>query len=79
MIATTGTYVDSPAHRYRDGIDVARHPLASLAAVRGLRVDVTKTGRHGIEVADFQGLGGAVRDAAVLLYTGWDRHWRAVE
>ena len=31
LVGNTGTYVDSPFHRFADGIDLARLPLASLA------------------------------------------------
>src|SRR5438067_304685 len=31
MVANTGTYVDSPFHRYADGIDLAGLPLEQLA------------------------------------------------
>ena len=31
MVANTGTYVDSPFHRYADGKDLADLPLTSLA------------------------------------------------
>ena len=31
MVANTGTYVDSPFHRYADGKDLAELPLGSLA------------------------------------------------
>jgi arylformamidase len=31
MVANTGTYVDSPFHRYPDGKDLSQLPLESLA------------------------------------------------
>src|ERR671930_2320583 len=36
MVANTGTYVDSPFHRYADGADLADLPLPSLADVPGI-------------------------------------------
>jgi len=33
MVANTGTYIDSPFHRYADGIDVSGLPLENLAGV----------------------------------------------
>jgi arylformamidase len=74
MIANTGTYVDSPAHRYRGGIDLAGLPLSSLADLPGIVVDATGT---AIDVADLER--ARVRGCAVLLRTGWDRHWRTAE
>src|SRR5580658_797182 len=33
MVANTGTYLDSPFHRYRDGKDLAELPLDCLANI----------------------------------------------
>src|SRR3954452_19887589 len=38
MVANTGTYVDSPFHRYADGIDLAELPLESLADLAAIVV-----------------------------------------
>jgi arylformamidase len=70
MVANTGTYVDSPFHRYADGKDLSQLPLESLAHLDGLVV----TCPEGLRTRDLQGLD--VRGKAVLLHTGWDRHWR---
>lgn len=75
MIGNTGTYLDSPFHRYGDGADLAGLDLATLV---GLRAEVFHledgwdAGRRGIlpDVLDRD-----VRGAAVLLHTGWDRHF----
>jgi arylformamidase len=74
MVANTGTYVDSPFHRYADGKDLADLPLPSLADLPG--IVVRRPWENGIEIdADaFQGL--EVSGKAVLVQTGWDRHWR---
>jgi len=74
MVANTGTYLDSPFHRYADGKDLAGLPLESLAELPG---DVVRR-PHGqgvaTDAADLQGLD--VRGKAVLVHTGWDEHWR---
>jgi arylformamidase len=75
MVANTGTYVDSPFHRYRDGRDLAHLPLESLADLPGLVVRATGRAERGIDAATLSGLD--VRGKAVLLHTGWDVHWRA--
>ena len=74
MVANTGTYVDAPFHRYADGIDLAELPLSSLADLDG--IVVRRPFEHGIatDVADLEGVD--VRGKAVLVHTGWDRHWR---
>jgi kynurenine formamidase len=74
MVANTGTYVDSPFHRYAGGKDLADLPLASLADLPGVLVRVTGRSRRGIDVDDVDNLD--VRGKAVLLHTGWDAHWR---
>jgi kynurenine formamidase len=72
MVANTGTYVDSPFHRFADGADLAALELSRLADLDGLVVDATGRGRNlGPEVFD----GLDVRGKAVLVRTGWDAHW----
>ena len=73
MIANTGTYVDSPFHRYADGADLADLPLPSLAELPG--IVIRQPWENGIEVgkAAFDGLD--ITGKAVLVHTGWDRHW----
>src|SRR5947209_6095353 len=73
MVANTGTYLDSPFHRYADGADLAGLPLERLADLDALVLRPDAGGR-GIGQAAFDGLG--VRGKAVLVQTGWDRHWR---
>ncbi|KQZ85455.1 cyclase [Microbacterium sp. Root166] len=74
MIGNTGTYLDSPFHRYAEGPDLAGLELSTLV---GLRAEVFHLedswtpDRRGIRpetLADRD-----VRGAAVLLHTGWDR------
>jgi kynurenine formamidase len=73
MVANTGTYVDTPFHRYPDGADLSGLELTRLADVDGLVVDATAAGRAvGPEVLEPY----KVADRAVLVRTGWDRHWR---
>ena len=74
MVANTGTYVDSPFHRYADGRDLAALPLESLADLPGVVVRVAGRAERGIDVPDLAGRD--VRGRAVLLHTGWDVHWR---
>ena len=74
MVANTGTYVDSPFHRYPDGKDLATLPLESLA---NLDCVVARVPPDGERVIDELGLTEHdVRGKAVLVHTGWDRHWR---
>jgi arylformamidase len=73
MVANTGTYVDSPFHRFADGIDLAELPLESLADLEGIVVRIQDGGR-AISTEVFQGL--VIAGKAVLIRTGWARHWR---
>jgi arylformamidase len=74
MSSNTGTYVDSPFHRYADGDDLAALPLGRLADLDAVRVDVT--GADGRAVDRPILLPYDVAGKAVLVHTGWDRHWR---
>jgi kynurenine formamidase len=74
MVANTGTYVDSPFHRYADGADLADLPLPSLADVPGVVVRRPWENDLATGAAHFEG--HDVRGKAVLVHTGWDRHWR---
>jgi kynurenine formamidase len=74
MVANTGTYVDSPFHRYAGGKDLADLPLPSLADLPGIVVRQPWEREIAVDAAAFEGLD--VRGKAVLVHTGWDRHWR---
>jgi kynurenine formamidase len=74
LCGNTGTYVDSPVHRFRGGIDLARLPLSSLAHLPVAVIDATGYGRRGIGPDAFAGRD--LRDRAVLFHTGWSEHWR---
>lgn len=70
LIANTGTYLDTPAHRFRDGHDLAGLALERCANLPAVVVDVG-TAPTGPET--FAGL--EVRGCAVLLRSGWDARW----
>ena len=77
MIGNTGTYLDSPYHRYEDGADLAGVPLTSVADLPTVVVNVMGSGDRAIgpqALAPYE-VGGA----AVLLHTGWDRYWGTEE
>lgn len=75
MVANTGTYLDSPFHRYARGKDLAALDLNTIANVAGVVVrcpdqtEITEDFFSGIDV----------KDRAVLVHTGWDKHWRTDE
>ena len=75
MVANTGTYLDSPFHRYARGRDLAGLDLYSIANLDGVVVrcqnlkEITETVFSGVDV----------KHKAVLVHTGWDSHWRTDE
>jgi arylformamidase len=74
MVANTGTYVDAPFHRYADGKDLADMPLPSLADLPAIVVRRPWENELATDAAHIESLD--VRGKAVLIHTGWDRHWR---
>jgi arylformamidase len=73
MVANTGTYLDSPFHRYAEGKDLAQLALDALAHLDGVVVRIP-AGQERITSADFTGVD--VAGKAVLVHTNWARHWR---
>ena len=73
MVANTGTYVDSPFHRFADGLDLSELPLESLADLEGVVVRAQNFGR-AITAQIFRGIN--IKEKAVLIHTDWARHWR---
>jgi arylformamidase len=74
MVANTGTYVDSPFHRYANGKDLSQLPLTSLANLDCIVAHIEPGASRAIEKLPFSARD--VRGKAVLIHTGWDRYWR---
>src|SRR4029453_7161122 len=72
MVANTGTYLDSPFHRFAGATDVAGLPLQSVADLDGVVVR-GGPGRRAIDRAALSSYD--VGGRAVLVHTGWDRYW----
>jgi arylformamidase len=73
MVANTGTYVDSPFHRYEHGDDLAALDLARLADLVGVVIDAANPSTREIDASRFRN--ADLKGKAVLVRTGWDRHW----
>ena len=72
MVANTGTYLDSPFHRYEDGDDLAGLSLTSLADLDGVVVRAA----DGVRAQDASLFGDVeVEGRAVLIHTNWARNW----
>ena len=70
LVANTGTYLDTPAHRFRDGAGLDALPLERVVDVPALVVDAT-----GPAIGADAFAGVDVGGHAVLVRTGWSRHW----
>jgi len=74
MVANTGTYLDSPFHRYKDGRDLSQLELTSLADLDGLVLRARSKADRGIDAGAFRHL--ELSGKAVLVETRWDAHWK---
>jgi len=72
MVGNTGTYLDTPFHRYADGEDLSEVGLDRVAALPGIVVQAGDL--QAIDADSFRDLDLSGR--AVLVHTGWARHWR---
>ncbi len=76
MVANTGTYVDAPFHRYADGKDLSQFDLESVANLDG-QAFLADPATRAITPELFNNRD--VSGKAVLVHTGWDRHWSTVQ
>jgi arylformamidase len=72
LVGTTGTYIDSPYHRFEDRPDVSRIGLDRLVDLPITLVELSGASDRAVRVelapADVAG-------CAVLFHTGWDARW----
>jgi kynurenine formamidase len=71
MVSNTGTYLDTPFHRYPDGHDLSGLDLARVVDVPGVLIDAPGDGAASAHLLD----GHEVSGRAVLFRTGWEQHW----
>jgi kynurenine formamidase len=74
MVGNTGTYLDTPFHRYADGYDLSGLDLDRISGVPAIVVRVAGQVGRAIDWTAFAATD--VGGRAVLVHTGWDRHWR---
>jgi kynurenine formamidase len=72
LCGNTGTYVDSPRHRYRDGVDLSGLPLERLANLPTVVIDATNS-RRSVRGDGFRDLD--VTGHAILFRTDFSSHW----
>jgi kynurenine formamidase len=73
MVANTGTYLDSPFHRFQEGKDISELDLSSLAELEAVVVRTEGASGRAVDRQTFVPID--VRGKAVLVHTGWAKHW----
>ena len=72
MVANTGTYLDSPFHRYAEGKDLSELELTKLANLPGVKISCL--GKRAIDASQLGDM-RSLKGKAVLIETGWSQHW----
>jgi kynurenine formamidase len=73
MVANTGTYVDVPSHRFAEGEDLSEVGIEAFADLPAIVVRQPFESGLAVDAGAFEGV--EVGGWAVLVATGWDRHW----
>ncbi len=71
MVTNTGTYIDCPFHRFEHGKDLSEVGLEQFAELDAITINAkgaTSIGKDYFTEKDVSG-------KAVLVFTGWDKHW----
>src|SRR5262245_53128582 len=76
MVANTGTYLDSPFHRYEDGKDLSQVEIECFTDLEGIVIRANHKKALAIDASFFEGK--EIRGKAVLVHTGWDANWNTV-
>lgn len=74
MVGNTGTYLDTPYHRFAEGYDLAGLALEQAADLPGVVVRLTGARSRAIDWMAFAAT--EIEGRAVLVHSGWDAHWR---
>ena len=75
MISNTGTYVDTPFHRYANGKDLSEIIIEKLVDLDAITIQADY--RSGIEIGKSFFENKTLKDKAVLIHTGWSKFWRS--
>lgn len=74
MVGNTATYLDSPFHRYSDGLDLSQIPIERVAALQGMVLDAETSDRE-IRIENLEFDREELKNKAILIRTGWDQRW----
>jgi len=73
MVTNTGTYIDCPFHRFENGKDLSEIELEQFADLEAITINAENA--TAIDRGYF--VAKEIRNKAVLVYTGWAKHWNA--
>lgn len=73
MVTNTGTYLDCPFHRFKDGKDLSEIGLDAFTDLDGIVIRVPHTDTLAITEDHLRE--HELRNRAVLIHTGWDAFW----
>ncbi|MEP7268351.1 MAG: cyclase family protein [Saprospiraceae bacterium] len=74
MVANTGTYIDTPFHRFDQGADLSEIALEQICRLESILITAPYSEQLAIGRSFFEGK--ELRNKAVIIYTGWDMHWK---
>ena len=73
MVSNTGTYIDCPFHRFEGGKDLSEVELECFTDLDAIRISVPF--ETTLEITEEHLKNFEIRNRAVLIHTGWDKHW----
>lgn len=71
MVTNTGTYIDCPFHRFEHGKDLSEMELERFADLDAITINA----ENATEIGKSYFTGKEIRNKAILVYTGWAKHW----
>ncbi len=73
MVANTGTYIDCPFHRFKNGKDLSEVDLGCFADLDAIVISVPFS--ETLEINEEYLKKQDIKNKAVLIHTGWDINW----
>lgn len=74
MVSNTGTYLDTPFHRYENGKDLSEILIEQTAHLEAVLVSISYKEQLSIDKSYFEGLD--LKGKALLVHTSWDENWK---
>jgi len=71
MVTNTGTYIDCPFHRFEYGKDLSEMELERFADLDAITINA----ENATEIDKSYFTDKEIRNKAILVYTGWAKHW----